>query len=65
MKRPMDAWFALRRARVAPDLAREMSEIYRDSARSGHGADYIALVICARMGLEPIIWQDRIKEALR
>ncbi len=62
MKRSIDVWHELRRERFSPKDAEKIAGIYKQM--SDDERDFkpwgIATAVCARTGLHPEIWHERL-----
>lgn len=61
-KRAMDVYWELRRERFKREDAQEIAGIYKQMTEDERGYKpwYIATAVCARTGMHPEIWHERL-----
>jgi len=62
VRRPIDVWFALRRERFSTADAKTIAGIYKQMSEGERDLKpwAIATAVCARTGMHPEIWHERL-----
>lgn len=65
MRRAMDVYWSLRGERFSERDAQAIAAIYRERVEARSTPRYIATVVCARTGLTPEHWHDKLTEIFK